>query len=70
MAFTMSYSIDPPEAPKPKAAAPKTVKAKPSRVRKVNSPLAQAQALFEPAPARPAVIHTEADSQTDPETTA
>ena len=71
MAFTMSYSIDPPDAPKAKSPAAKTVKAKAQpRARKVNDNLAQAQALFQPAPARAAETPEPADMKPESDTTA
>ena len=69
MPFTMSYSIDPPDAPKAKSPAAKPAKPRPSRVRKVTTPLAQAQALFEPAPARTNETQASADTTPEPDTT-
>ena len=54
MAFTMSYGISPSPAPTEaiqKAASPK--KPAPRRARKLGSLQTQAQALFDPAQARP-----------------
>ena len=55
MAFTMSYGVTPPPAPAetpPKATAPKRLA--PHRGRKHSDLQAQAQAVFDPTPARSA----------------